>query len=56
MVAAGLQAVSWVSFFAPSGILAAGAAPDIISFGAMLAWLTACSVVMLMPRRGLAHS
>jgi hypothetical protein len=48
--AAGLQVVAWVSFFAPSGILAAGALPDIISFAAMLAWLVACSVVMLWRR------
>jgi hypothetical protein len=46
-VAAALQAVSWVSFFAPSGILAAGGLPDIVSFAALLAWLAACSVVMM---------
>lgn len=45
--AAALQAVSWVSFFAPSGRLAAGGLPDVVSFGALLAWLVACSVVML---------
>jgi hypothetical protein len=48
IVAAGLQAFSWVSFFAPSGILAAGALPDIVAFAALLAWLVACSVAMLM--------
>lgn len=47
VVAAGLQAVSWVSFFAPPGILAAGAVPDIVSFAALLGWLTACSLRML---------
>ena len=45
--AAALQAVSWVSFFAPSGRLAAGALPDVVSFAALLAWLVASSVVML---------
>jgi hypothetical protein len=45
--AAALQAVSWISFFAPSGRLAAGGVPDVISFAALLAWLVACSVVML---------
>ena len=46
-VGAGLQAVSWVSFFAPPGVLAAGAYPDIVAFAALLGWLVACSVVML---------
>jgi hypothetical protein len=46
-VAAGLQIVGWISFFAPPGILAAGALPDIVSFAALLAWLITCSVVML---------
>lgn len=46
-VAAVLQAVAWISFFAPAGILAAGALPDIVSFAALLAWLVICSVVML---------
>jgi hypothetical protein len=45
--AAALQAVSWVSFFAPSGRLAAGGVPDVVSFAALLAWLVTCSVVML---------
>lgn len=45
--AAALQVVAWVSFFAPYGILAAGAAPDIAAFAALLAWLVACSIVML---------
>jgi hypothetical protein len=46
-VAASLQAVSWISFFAPSGVLAAGALPDIVAFGSLLAWLVACSLTML---------
>jgi len=46
-VAAGLQVVAWISFFAPPGILAAGALPDIVSFAALLAWLVTCSLVML---------
>jgi hypothetical protein len=46
-VAAALQVVAWVSFFATYGILAAGALPDIAAFAALLAWLVACSVVML---------
>jgi Domain of unknown function (DUF4386) len=47
VAAAGLQAVSWVSFFAASGRLAAGALPDIVSFAALLGWLVLCSLVML---------
>jgi hypothetical protein len=50
-VAAGLQVVAWISFFAPSGILAAGALPDIVSFAALLAWLVTCSLVMLVRAR-----
>jgi hypothetical protein len=46
-VAAALQVEAWISFFAPPGILAAGALPDIVSFAALLAWLVTCSVVML---------
>ncbi len=49
--AAGLQAVAWISFFAPAGILAAGALPDIVSFGALLAWVTLCSLTMLAIQR-----
>lgn len=48
--AAALQVVAWISFFAPSGILAAGGLPDIVSFAALLAWLVACSLVMLARR------
>jgi hypothetical protein len=47
VAAASLQAVSWVSFFAPSGRLAAGGVPDVVSFAALLAWLVVCSIVML---------
>jgi hypothetical protein len=36
--------------FAPSGILAAGGLPDIVSFASLLAWLVACSLVMLARR------
>ena len=49
--AAALQAVSWISFFAPPGVLAAGALPDIVAFGSLLAWLVACSITMLVPMR-----
>jgi len=52
VAAAVLQAVSWVSFFAPPGPLAAGAYPDILAFGALLGWLVACSVTMLRRRGG----
>ncbi len=45
--AAGLQAVSWVSFFAAPGGLAAGAYPDIVAFAAMLGWIVACSISMV---------
>jgi len=50
--AAGLQVVAWISFFAPSGILAAGALPDIVSFVALLGWLVTCSLVMLVRSSG----
>jgi hypothetical protein len=46
-VAAGLQIVAWVSFFAPNGRLAAGGVPSIIAFAALLAWTAACSVTMV---------
>ena len=49
--AAALQVVAWISFFAPSGILAAGGLLDIVSFGALLAWLVVCSIVMLVHAR-----
>ena len=45
-VATALQAVAWISFFAPSGILAAGAYPDILAFAALLGWLVASSIAM----------
>jgi Domain of unknown function (DUF4386) len=51
IVAAVLQALSWISFFAPSGNLAAGGLPDVVSFAAFLAWLVVCSVVMLVQAR-----
>jgi hypothetical protein len=46
-VAAALQAVAWVSFFAPSGSLAAGGVPSIVSFAALLGWIVACSITMV---------
>jgi hypothetical protein len=46
-IAAGLQVVAWVSFFAPSGPLAAGGLPSIIAFGTLLAWTAACSLTMV---------
>jgi hypothetical protein len=50
-LAAALQVVAWISFFAPSGILAAGGLLDIASFAALLAWLVVCSIVMLVQAR-----
>jgi hypothetical protein len=47
IAAACLQVVAWISFFAPPGILAAGAVPDVVAFSALLAWLVASSVTML---------
>lgn len=56
-VAAVLQAVSWVSFFASPGPLAAGAYPDIVAFGSLLGWLVACSLAMVsLPGLGAAGS
>jgi hypothetical protein len=46
-VAAALQVVAWVSFFAPSGRLAAGGVPSIVAFAALLAWTVACSITMV---------
>ena len=46
--AAGLHAIAWISFFATAGILTAGALPDIVAFASLLAWLVACSLVMLL--------
>jgi hypothetical protein len=55
--AAVLQAVSWISFFAPPGPLAAGAYPDIAAFAALLGWLVACSLAMVsLPSLGAAGS
>lgn len=45
--AATLQAVSWISFFAPDGTLAAGGLPDIVSFVALLLWTFSCSIALL---------
>ena len=53
--AAGLHAIAWISFFASAGILAAGALPDIVAFASLLAWLGACSLVMLVRADGSAH-
>ena len=51
-VAAGLQVVAWISFFAPTGQLAAGGIPSIIAFGSLLAWTAACSLTMVIrPQR-----
>jgi hypothetical protein len=50
LVGACLQVISWISFFAPPGILAAGAIPDIVAFTALLAWLIASSLRMLRTR------
>ena len=46
-IAAALQVVAWVSFFAPSGPLAAGGIPSIIAFAALTVWIAACSVTMI---------
>jgi hypothetical protein len=51
VVAAVLQVVSWVSFFAPPGVLAAGGLLDIAAFGSMLAWLATCSITMVVKSR-----
>jgi len=50
LVGACLQMIAWISFFAPPGILAAGAIPDIVAFTALLAWLIASSLTMLRTR------
>jgi hypothetical protein len=46
-VAAVLQVVAWGSFFVTTGRLAAGGIPSIVSFVALLAWIVACSLTML---------
>lgn len=46
-LAAALQTVAWLSFFAPTGSLAAGGVPSIIAFVALLAWTLACSITMV---------
>lgn len=50
VVAACLQAVAWISFFAPPGNLAAGGIPDVVAFTALLAWLVGSSLAMLRQR------
>jgi hypothetical protein len=47
IIGACLQGVAWISFVAPPGIFAAGALPDVLAFGALLAWLVAISLSML---------
>jgi hypothetical protein len=49
-IAAALQIVAWVSFFAPTGPLAAGGMPSIVAFAALLAWTVACSLRMVVRR------
>lgn len=46
-VGAALQVVAWVSFFAPTGPLAAGGILSIVAFAALLAWTVACSITMV---------
>ena len=46
-LAAALQAVAWVSFFAPTGPLAAGGIPSIVAFVSLLTWTIACSITMV---------
>jgi hypothetical protein len=46
-LAAALQVVAWVSFFATTGPLAAGGIPSIIAFAALLTWTVACSIAMV---------
>jgi hypothetical protein len=46
-LAAALQVVAWVSFFAPTGPFAAGGIPSIIAFVALLTWTVACSITMV---------
>ena len=47
-VAACVQVVAWISFYAPAGILAAGGLPDIVAFTALLTWVVVSSLVMLL--------
>ena len=54
-LAALLQVVAWVSFFAPTGPLAAGAVPSLVAFTAWLGWSVACSVTMVvLPQQRIA--
>lgn len=51
-IAGAVEVVAWISFFAPTGQLAAGGLPSIVAFGALLAWTVACSITMLVrPQR-----
>jgi hypothetical protein len=47
-VAACVQVVAWISFYAPPGLFAAGGIPDVIAFTALLVWLVASSLTMLL--------
>ncbi|HVC75427.1 MAG TPA: hypothetical protein VND96_02805 [Candidatus Micrarchaeaceae archaeon] len=46
-VAAALQVMAWVAFFAPSGRFAAGGIPSEIAFAALVAWALGCSGTMV---------
>jgi hypothetical protein len=46
-ISAAVQVVAWVSFFAPSGPLAAGGIPSVAAFAALVSWILGCSVIML---------
>ena len=46
-LAAAVQVITWMSFFAPTGPLAAGGMPNVIAFAALLAWTLACSITMV---------
>ena len=46
-LAATVQVITWVSFFAPTGPLAAGGMLSVIAFAALLAWTLACSITMV---------
>jgi hypothetical protein len=55
-LAAVLQVGAWISFFAPTGPLAAGGIPSIVAFAALLAWTVACSITMVARRSGLPQA
>ncbi|HXC79338.1 MAG TPA: hypothetical protein VNU19_20075 [Candidatus Acidoferrum sp.] len=50
-IAAALQVVAWVAFFAPSGRFAAGGIPSEIAFAALVAWVLGGSATMLVVGR-----